>query len=69
MPQVFMKEEKLISSIVMITFLGLWFIVLFTFGLLVYQTTSYQNQVDDLIKENARITTLWFEEKLSNEII
>ena len=58
-----MKEERLISSIVMITFLGLWFIVLFTFGLLVYQTTSYQNQVDDLIKENARITSLWLEEK------
>ena len=58
-----MKEERLISSIVMITFLALWFIVLFTFGLLVYQTTSYQNQVDDLIKENARITTLWLEEK------
>ena len=58
-----MKEERLISSIVMITFLALWFIVLFTFGLLVYQTTSYQNQVDDLIKENARITSLWLEEK------
>ena len=58
-----MKEEKLISSIVMITFLALWFLVLFTFGLLVYQTTSYQNQVDDLIKENARITSLWLEEK------
>ena len=58
-----MKEEKLISSIVMITFLGLWFIVLFTFGLLVSQTSSYQNQVDYLIKENARITTLWLEEK------
>ena len=57
-----MKEEKLISRIVMITFLGLWFIVLFTFGLLVSQTSSYQNQVDDLIKENARITTLWLEE-------
>ena len=56
-----MKEEKLISSIVMITFLGLWFIVLFTFGLLVYQTSSYQGQVDDLIKENAKITTLWME--------
>ena len=63
MPKVFMKEDKLISSIVMITFLGLWFIVLFTFGLLVSQTSSYQNQVDDLIKENARITTLWLEEK------
>ena len=56
-----MKEEKLISSIVMITFLGLWFIVLFTFGLLVSQTSSYQNQVDKLIKENAKITTLWME--------
>ena len=61
MPKVFMKEEKLISSIVMITFLGLWFIVLFTFGLLVYQTSSYQGQVDELIKENAKITTLWME--------
>ena len=58
-----MKEERLISSIVMITFLGLWFIVLFTFGLLVYQTSSYQGQVDDLIKENAKITTLWMEGK------
>ena len=56
-----MKEERLISSIVMITFLGLWFIVLFTFGLLVYQTSSYQSQVDDLIKENDKITTLWME--------
>ncbi len=61
MPKVFMKEEKLISSIVMITFLFLWFIVLFTFGLLVSQTSSYQNQVDKLIKENAKITTLWME--------
>ena len=58
-----MKEERLISSIVMITFLGLWFIVLFTFGLLVSQTSSYQNQVDKLIKENAKITTLWMEGK------
>ena len=58
-----MKEERLISSIVMITFLGLWFIVLFTFGLLVSQTSSYQNQVDKLIKENAKITTLWLEGK------
>ena len=45
----------------MITFLGLWFIVLFTFGLLVYQTSSHQGHVDELIKENARITTLWME--------
>ena len=58
-----MTEDKLITSIVLISFLALWFLVLFTFGLLVYQTSSYQNQVDDLIKENARITTLWLEEK------
>ena len=56
-----MTEEKLTTSIVLITFLALWFLVLFTFGLLVYQTSSYQGQVDDLIKENARITTLWME--------
>ena len=58
-----MSEDKLITSIVMITFLGLWFIVLFTFGLLVYQTSSHQGQVDEHIKQNARITTLWLEEK------
>ena len=58
-----MTEDKLITSIVLISFLALWFLVLFTFGLLVYQTSSYQNQVDDLIKENARITSLWLEEK------
>ena len=58
-----MTEEKLTTSIVLITFLALWFLVMFTFGLLVYQTSSYQGQVDDLIKENARITTLWLEEK------
>ena len=61
MPQLYMTEEKLTTSIILITFLGLWFIVLFTFGLLVSQTSSYQNQVDDLIKENAKITTLWME--------
>ena len=61
MPQVFMTEEKLTTSIVLITFLALWFLVLFTFGLLVYQTSSYQGQVDELIKENAKITTLWME--------
>ena len=61
MPQVFMTEDKLTTSIVLITFLALWFLVLFTFGLLVYQTSSYQGQVDDLIKENAKITTLWME--------
>ena len=58
-----MTEEKLTTSIVLITFLALWFLVLFTFGLQVYQTTSYQNQVDELIKENAKITTLWMENK------
>ena len=63
MPQVFMTEEKLTTSIVLITFLALWFLVMFTFGLLVYQTSSHQGQVDELLKENARITTLWLEEK------
>ena len=64
MPQVFMTEdEKLVSKLVFMSFLCLWFIVLFTFGLLVYQTSSNQNRVDVLIKENARITSLWLEEK------
>ena len=58
-----MTEEKLTTSIVIITFLALWFLVMFTFGLLVYQTSSHQGQVDELLKENARITTLWLEEK------
>jgi hypothetical protein len=62
MPQVFMKEDELISKLVLMSFSCLWFIVLFTFGLLVYQTSSWQNSVNDLIKENARITTLWLEE-------
>ena len=58
-----MTEEKLTTSIVLITFLALWFLVMFTFGLLVYQTSSHQGQVDEHIKENARITTFWLEEK------
>jgi heme/copper-type cytochrome/quinol oxidase subunit 2 len=64
MPQVFMTEdEKLVSKLVFMSFLCLWFIVLFTFGLLVYQTSSNQNRVDVLIKENTRITSLWLEKK------
>ena len=58
-----MKEEELISNLVLISFTCLWFIVLFMFGLLVYQTSSHQSQVDDLIRENAKITSLWMEEK------
>ncbi len=58
-----MKEDELISSLVVISFTCLWFIVLFMFGLLVYQTSSHQSQVDDLIRENAKITSLWMEEK------
>ena len=57
-----MTEDKLITSIVLISFLALWFLVLFTFGLLVYQTSSYQGQVDELIKSNAKVTSLWMEE-------
>ena len=56
-----MTEEKLISNLVLISFIALWFIVLFMFGLLVYQTSSYQGQVDELIKNNAKITSLWME--------
>jgi len=57
------EDEKLVSKLVFMSFLCLWFIVLFTFGLLVYQTSSNQNRVDVLIKENTRITSLWLEEK------
>ena len=58
-----MKEEELISKLVLISFTCLWFIVLFTFGLLVYQTSTWQSQVNVLIKENAKMTTLWIEGK------
>jgi hypothetical protein len=51
MPQVFMTEdEKLVSKLVFMSFLCLWFIVLFTFGLLVYQSATHTNQIDELIK-------------------
>ena len=58
-----MTEEKLISNLVLISFTCLWFIVLFMFGLLVYQSVSHQDQVDELIKSNAKVTSLWMEEK------
>ena len=57
-----MKEDELISNLVLISFIALWFIVLFMFGLLVYQSVSHQGQVDELIKNNAKITSLWMEE-------
>ena len=58
-----MTEEKLISNLVLISFTCLWFIVLFMFGLLVYQSVTHQNQIDELIKSNAKVTSLWMEEK------
>jgi uncharacterized membrane protein YjfL (UPF0719 family) len=58
-----MSEEKLISNLVLISFIALWFIVLFMFGLLVYQSVTHQNQIDELIKSNAAVTALWMEEK------
>ena len=58
-----MTEEKLISNLVLISFIALWFIVLFMFGLLVYQSVTHQNQIDELIKSNAAVTALWMEEK------
>tara|TARA_B100000953_G_scaffold257107_1_gene221407 strand:- start:371 stop:541 length:171 start_codon:yes stop_codon:yes gene_type:complete len=45
-----MKEDELISKLVLISFTCLWFIVLFTFGLLVYQSATHTNQIDELIK-------------------
>ena len=57
-----MTEEKLITNLVLISFIALWLIVLFMFGLLVYQTVTHQGQVDELIKNNAKITSLWMEE-------
>ena len=58
-----MSEEKLISNLVLISFIALWFIVLFMFGLLVYQSVTHQDQIDELIKSNAAVTALWMEEK------
>ena len=58
-----MKEEELISNLVLISFTCLWFIVLFMFGLLVYQSVTHQNQIDEHIKSNAKVTSLWMEEK------
>ena len=58
-----MKEDELISNLVLISFIALWFIVLFMFGLLVYQSVTHQNQIDELIKSNAAVTALWMEEK------
>ena len=45
-----MKEEELISKLVLISFTCLWFIVLFTFGLLVYQSVSHTDQIEELIR-------------------
>ena len=45
-----MTEEKLISNLVLISFTCLWFLVLFTFGLLVYQSAAHTDQIDELIK-------------------
>jgi hypothetical protein len=45
-----MKEEELISMLVLISFTFLWFIVLFAFGLLVYQSVAHTDQIEQLIK-------------------
>ena len=44
------EDEKLVSKLVFMSFLCLWFIVIFTFGLLVYQSATHTNQIDELIK-------------------
>ena len=45
-----MKEDELISKLVLMSFSCLWFIVLFTFGLLIYQSLSHTDQIEQLIK-------------------
>jgi hypothetical protein len=45
-----MKEDELISKLVLISFTCLWFIVLFSFGLLVYQSVSHADQIEHIIK-------------------
>jgi|TARA_B110000263_G_C15312328_1_gene514508 hypothetical protein len=45
-----MEEQKLISNIVLISFTCLWFIVLFTFGLLIYQSLGHADQIEQLLK-------------------
>ena len=45
-----MKEDELISMLVLISFTFLWFIVLFTFGLLIYQSVSHTEQIEHIIE-------------------
>ena len=43
-------EEKLVSTITLVSFTCLWFLVIFMFGLLVYQSVVHQNQIDELLE-------------------
>jgi hypothetical protein len=43
-------SQRLISNLVLLSFACLWFIVLFSFGLLVYQSVSHTDQIEQLIK-------------------
>ena len=43
-------EEKLVSTITLVSFTYLWFLVIFMFGLLVYQSVVHQNQIDELLE-------------------
>ena len=43
-------EEKLVSTITLVSFACLWFLVIFMFGLLVYQSVVHQNQIDELLE-------------------
>jgi hypothetical protein len=43
-------SQRLISNLVLMSFACLWFIVLFSFGLLVYQSVSYTDQIEHIIK-------------------
>jgi len=43
-------SQRLISNLVLMSFACLWFIVLFSFGLLVYQSVSHTDQIEHIIK-------------------
>ena len=43
-------EEKLVSTITLVSFTCLWFLVIFMLGLLVYQSVVHQNQIDELLE-------------------
>ena len=43
-------EEKLVSTITLVSFTCLWFLVIFMFGLLVSQSVVHQILIDELLE-------------------